>query len=316
MSREGMSMTELLRQPVEPVEWIVEDLIPFGLTMLTAAPKAGKSLLCLDIGWQVANGGEVLGRQVERGEVVYIALEDNAGSLTERAVLMHGDKVTCDGLTPFFEWSEMGSTVVNAVSELRDYLTTHNGVRLVIVDTWGAFQAARSGTSISFNKDYKEVRQLRQVAEDYHLGVLVTHHVRKPKAGGKAGDPMDDISGTAALRAAADTLLMLQHDKVSKQATLLVEGRRIKDQKLFLRLSENLVWQLADAPERRTESAAVIRYLEEHGPTHYKAIAQALSTSEGTMKTRLSRLLDSGEVVAEGQGVYKVPAVERDADAA
>ena len=67
-----------------PVSWVVHDLVPEGLTLLAGKPKLGKSWLALQIGLGVATGGEVLGRPVEQGTVLYAAMEDDYRRLKSR----------------------------------------------------------------------------------------------------------------------------------------------------------------------------------------------------------------------------------------
>src|SRR5947209_1653111 len=56
--------------------WAVEGMIAQGITLLAGPPKVGKSWLCLQLAIAVAEGSDVLGIPVEKGEVLYLALED------------------------------------------------------------------------------------------------------------------------------------------------------------------------------------------------------------------------------------------------
>ena len=67
----------------EPV-WAVPGILPVGLTLLAGAPKVGKSWLALQFAQAVASGGEVFGQHVEKGAVLYMALEDSGRRLQER----------------------------------------------------------------------------------------------------------------------------------------------------------------------------------------------------------------------------------------
>src|SRR5687768_6732745 len=72
--------------------WAVPGLIPEGLFLLAARPKLGKSWLMLSLAIAVANGGRALGQvKVERGEVLYLALEDTARRLQSRLFTMLED---------------------------------------------------------------------------------------------------------------------------------------------------------------------------------------------------------------------------------
>lgn len=68
----------------EPITCIVPGYIVEGLTLLAGKPKAGKSYLALNIAYAIATGGQVLGAEVEQGDVLYLALEDNERRLQRR----------------------------------------------------------------------------------------------------------------------------------------------------------------------------------------------------------------------------------------
>jgi len=69
---------ELVAEELQPVRWVVRGLLPEGVTLLAGKPKLGKSWLALGLGVAVASGGVALGtKPVDRGDVLYLALEDN-----------------------------------------------------------------------------------------------------------------------------------------------------------------------------------------------------------------------------------------------
>src|SRR5690606_9258812 len=93
---------ELMTRQFPPPRWAIPDLLPEGLTVLAGKPKCGKSWLALNIAFAVASGGQALGYiNVQKGEVLYLALEDSPRRLQGRLGKMT-DKVppllhlTCD----------------------------------------------------------------------------------------------------------------------------------------------------------------------------------------------------------------------------
>ncbi len=75
---------EILTAVFPEPNWIVKGLIPEGLTVLGGRPKVGKSWMLLQIALSVQCGGRFLETQVEPGDVLYLALEDNGRRLQER----------------------------------------------------------------------------------------------------------------------------------------------------------------------------------------------------------------------------------------
>ena len=79
------SLQELLSWELPPTRWAIPEILPEGLTLLAGKPKLGKSWLALSAALSIASGGVALGTQpVIRGDVLYLALEDNARRLQAR----------------------------------------------------------------------------------------------------------------------------------------------------------------------------------------------------------------------------------------
>src|SRR5215203_4885355 len=81
----GTTAAELMGKVFAPMRWTVPGILPEGVTILSGKAKMGKSWLAL--GWclAVASGGAALGkRKVEKGEALYLALEDNPRRLQQR----------------------------------------------------------------------------------------------------------------------------------------------------------------------------------------------------------------------------------------
>jgi putative DNA primase/helicase len=69
---------DLLAEPDEAVEWIVDGLLSAGgFSAMLAKPKVGKSTLARCIALAVARGEPVLGLATTRGPVLYLALEES-----------------------------------------------------------------------------------------------------------------------------------------------------------------------------------------------------------------------------------------------
>ena len=67
-----------------PISWIVPEMLPPGLTFISGKPKAGKSWMALQLALSVSTGGKMFNRDVEKGKVLYLALEDNERRLQDR----------------------------------------------------------------------------------------------------------------------------------------------------------------------------------------------------------------------------------------
>jgi RecA-family ATPase len=83
-NRTRWTAPELLAAEFPEPRWAVPKIVPEGLTFLGGAPKVGKSWLGLALAVAVASGGFFLDEPVERGDVLYCALEDPGRRLQQR----------------------------------------------------------------------------------------------------------------------------------------------------------------------------------------------------------------------------------------
>ncbi len=56
---------------------LVEGIVTEGCNLLVSRPKLGKSWFALQLAIATATGGKFLDRDIEAGDVLYLALEDN-----------------------------------------------------------------------------------------------------------------------------------------------------------------------------------------------------------------------------------------------
>ena len=75
---------ELMASPFPTRRFLVDGLISTGLTLLCGRAKTGKSWLVMRLCLCVAQGLPFLGHKCEKGDVLYLALEDQYARLKER----------------------------------------------------------------------------------------------------------------------------------------------------------------------------------------------------------------------------------------
>ena len=74
-------LSEVLDDTSEPLDWLVEGLLPVAETvLLTAAPKVGKTLLAVDLAYAVCTGGKFLNYQSKKGRVLLISADESLNS--------------------------------------------------------------------------------------------------------------------------------------------------------------------------------------------------------------------------------------------
>lgn len=301
-----INAADLMAKELPPVRWCVPGLLPEGVTILAGKPKLGKSWLAFGLAIAVASGGVALGtRRVERGECLYLALEDNQRRLQKRlSKLLNGDAAP-NGLHIATSWRAMDDGGADALDA---WLSDHPECRLVIVDVLQQVRPHTSHNQSVYAGDYLALQALRDAAAKHGVAVLVVHHLRK--AG--ADDPLDEISGSTGLSGAADGMLVLKRDRGRGDAYLHVDGRDIEEpaEHALTWNSDLCSWTLAgDADSYRLskERAEIIAVLEETGePMTPTEVAEALGKSFNTIKQRLWHMSRDGQV-STADGRYSLP---------
>jgi len=209
------SLQELLAKDLPPLRWAIPDILPEGLTMLAGKPKQGKSWLALSIALAIAAGGYALGKQpVTRGQVLYLALEDNERRLQSRArQLLASMNSVPSGIEFELCWPRLDQ---GGLRYLEEYLEVHPQVRLVVIDTWAKVSPCLKGHSRSrYEDDYEALTPLKCLADHFHVSVLVIHHLRKMAA----DDVLDEITGSIGVTGAVDGALILKRERGQKEAS-------------------------------------------------------------------------------------------------
>lgn len=226
----------LLATPLPKTLYIVDNLLPQGLSIFCGASKIGKSWLMLDLALNVAKGKTMWGLATHQCDVLYLTLEDTIVRVQERLYKLVDEApsnlriaVACEKIGKGLE--EQINTVI------KEYPKT----KLIIIDT---FQKVRNiGGTVKdgmYAVDYADVSALKDIADKNKIAVMFVHHLRKVK---DLNDPFNDVSGSTGIAGAADTMLILSRSRNDKNANLLVSGRDICYQEFSLGF-ENCKWNL------------------------------------------------------------------------
>ncbi len=295
---------ELMGREIPPISWVVPGLLPEGLTIFAGKPKMGKSWLALGLALSAAEGGKALDKfAVERGEVLYLALEDSERRLQSRL-----DKLLSDAppQSLHFEthWPRLDQ---GGLEHLDAWLEKHGHTRLVIIDTLARVRTPRKGNANIYDEDYRAGVPLKGLADKYGVAIVVIHHLRKEPA----DDPLDTVSGSTGLTAVADSIWVLKRPRGQADAFLFVTGRDVEDQELALSWNaESVTWTcIGDAQEhRRSEArATVLLAMAISGtPMSPGEVAKAIGRGRNTVKQLMWRMMCDGELKSDGSGRYTI----------
>jgi len=297
---ELMSAPDLAKEEFPPVEWVIEDFLPVGVTLLVGKPKAGKSWMALNLALAVAKGGVAFGSiQVDRGNVLYLALEDTPRRMKGRIAQLDGNDA--DGLFLCFEIPR-GSSGIMMLSRLMD----SKRFKLIIVDPLAFFRDPAHRNSDIYMLDYEVMGAFRDLSIQYSCAVLILHHTRKAIA----DDPIDLILGTTGLGGAADTTWILNRSRGAMDASLLVTGRDVPEREYAFRRDPEIGWRmLGDAENYKVskERAEVVELLKDsEDGMSIRDIADAMGKSIGAVKMLLSRMVRDNILERVARGKYRL----------
>jgi hypothetical protein len=303
---------DLLAEQMRPVRWAVPEIIPEGVTLLAGKPKMGKSWMGLGLCVAVATGGVALGTQgVERGEVLYLALEDNKRRLHTRLGKLMAGRPAPANLHMATEWPRLDE---GGVEWLNDWVAAHPNARLVIVDTLARFKPHSSGRRRDYDEDRAAVDPLGPIAADHNVAIVLIHHLRETES----DDPLDMITGSVGLTGGVDGALVLKRQRNHLDAFLHVEGRDIENPtELALRFDPAAAtWTIVgDAEEyRMSEQRRITRGIlkdadEPLGPQDITDILndKGADMKSGAVRELLSQMAGDGQVKKLGRGKYIHP---------
>jgi hypothetical protein len=304
-----VSARELLEMELPEPKWAVEGLIPEGLTVLAGKPKLGKSWLALLLALAVAKGKKVLDRQVEEGDVLYLAREDNPRRMQKRLKKLLSNEAGPGKLHIRFDWPRQDK---GGLAKLEQWLKDHPGTRVVVIDTWQKFKAAGSSRKNAYEQGYDTAAPVQELAMKYGVAILLIHHTRKPPAGRQdsAGDFLDEISGDYGLIGTIDGGLVLKRARCETDAVLCVTGREVEEEKeLALKWDKaTCQWScVGDAEEvqRSQQRREVIQTLQAAGrPLSPRQVATELGRNRDAIKKLLQRMHNDSEIDRNGSGRY------------
>lgn len=308
--RTSWTAAELLGTELPEPRCAVDGLFPEGLAFMCGAPKMGKSWLGLGLGIAVAAGGYALAKiKVERGDVLYLALEDNARRLQGRLrMVLNGDPPP-EGLFLETEWPRLDE---GGIDRLIAWLDDHPTARLVLIDVYPRVRPYSRDRGNYYQADYDAASLLQALAVRYGVAIVCLYHTRKAEA----ADFVETVQGTFGTAAAADTIVVVKRARGEADAVLYVTGRDVVEQELALRFApEAGTWALlGDAAEYGLGETrkVILDAVRAHGDLTPKQVSELTSVSHELAKKTMQRMFDDGQLTAK-RGKYSlstsVPAV-------
>jgi len=288
------TMDELLATKFPEMQWVVPGLLPVGLSWLAGRPKLGKSWLGLQISIAVGSGGRLFEQRLHKGRVLFLAFEDSARRLQDRAKKQGADIET--QVTFATDWPTFGE---GGLTRLKDAIVRQD-YGLVVIDTFS--RAAGMADQRDPAQMTMLIGELQDTAQSQDMAMLVIDHHRK--SANYAPDPIDDIIESTAKGAVIDTAWGLYKERGKQGATLMIRGRDVEDRELALQWDGlTCCWQYeGEADDVRSDTLkgqilGAIDDLDKLGELATQTtIADYLDKDRGNVGHALADLLNDGKI--------------------
>lgn len=298
---EGGTLAELMGRDIEPIRFVVDQLIPEGLTILAGKPKLGKSWLALGLSLAICAGEAALGHTTSPAEVLYVALEDGERRLQDRVRILGGHHHG-QALQRFHYRTTWPALTAGGLEQLEKWMDDHPDTRLIVVDTFGKARGPLAGKD-RYQEEYDIVGKLQTFAVAHRVAVVLVHHVRKQSA----EDWLETIGGSQAITGAADAALGLFRERGQMDATLRLVSRDIDEKDLALRFEGGRWEAMGDAALYRhtVERTAVLEALDDlGGEARVSEVAELVDKTSANTSKLLAKLAIDGAVEKIRYGVY------------
>lgn len=306
-SKIPLSYDKLMSINFPPDQWVIENLVPSGLTILSAQPGSYKTWLLLDMALAVSQGQEFVGKFQTSKSGVLIVDEENSASILQKRLKMLGN---FEELNIHF-FIEQGFKLTDNVVARIIKICHEKELSFVTFDSLVRIHDKSENDATQMAEVF---RQIRKITKE-EISVLVTHHNRKS---GSDDNPSQAMRGSSDILASVDchlalkrisgsNILNLTQTKVRTSAELEpfdIDVEYNETSMTFAYLSSQ-----ATTTSMRTDTAeSIIAVLHDDAKMNQKQIAEALEDNDRgigmkSLRPILNSLISKGIIVAtRGRG--------------
>jgi hypothetical protein len=285
---------------------ILAGAIPVGLTLISAAPKVGKTRFLAQVSVAGVRGTPFLGRKVTQTQVLTLALEDGARRYRKSLHYLVG--TNWPGRKELTIRTTSARLDEGGLTKIEQHLDKHPDCGLVIIDVLARVRPKGRGSD-KYQLDYDALASLQRMANLRQIAIVVVHHTNQRA---NVTDIFELVSGTSGLIGVVDSLMVLQRRRADDVGLLHITGREVEDQTVALGFT-NGWW--GPAPEgmpaelmsESKEVRTLWLWLAEEGPASTATLAKEYGRAENTTQKLLHRLEERELVDSLGRAAPNQP---------
>jgi hypothetical protein len=264
------------------------------LTLLVAREKVGKSTLARAAAAAVSKGCAFLGQPTQQGTVLWVVLEELLADVVFKMARFDADSESVFLLQPLLEQRFEG--LREEVAAVRP--------RLLVIDTLASYV---EGEEIDENSSMAWTRilnQLRRLAEEYQVAVILLHHATKRDG---------TYRGSTAIGASVDQIVEMHEGEANSTVRVFRCRGRWDIADYSVRFDETSMSYEYAGPMRETsdESVSVAakrrmrNWLAEHSGAGKTEVTAQAGCRAADARSLFDEMLHEGELEPEGRG-YRV----------
>ena len=262
------SVPDLTPEEKKPPEFIVDGMIPCGMTFLSGAPKIRKSFMALQIASAVATGSPFLSHNTTQCDVAYLDLEGSKSRVSFRAERM-SMKIPRN---VFITNSITERLADGLVDKLRQLHRARPSIRLIIIDTYSRARGSYKNFGVNaYDADVALLEPVQRMALEENIAVVFIHHDKK--GAGFASDSFERLSGTMGISGSSDCVINLVADgkRFDGKATMEYTPRDAKGGEIKLVFDERFgEWQEIVESKPDLRGNPVCNWIIENAPDRQK----------------------------------------------
>jgi hypothetical protein len=177
------------------VNWLVDDLLTVGgISLIAGPPKSGKSTIIRQLGKSIAQGLPFLDREVKRGKVLYLALEEQKEIVSQQLKAL--------GVQDQDEfYIHCGPVLAPDKNETLKTLIEQERPAMLVIDTLILYSNVQDVNN--YTEMYNILSFFRNLARDTATHICMLHHTNKI-----AGTTPSSIMGSNAIHGSVDNAMM------------------------------------------------------------------------------------------------------------
>lgn len=256
-----------------PVEFIVENFLPFGLVLLGAPPKSFKSYMCLDMCLCVCRGFDFMGFKTQKQACLYMDLESTLRRPKSRIEQILQGAEAPDNLHFVTDAKPIGKGFEQQLAQM---IEAHPEIKVVVVDVFKKIRPPKKAGIDPYERDYEDYGVIKALADRLGLAIILVTHTTKMK---HPDDPFNELSGSAGTMGSVDVAMVIKKEKRNDNtAKLYITGRDLEEQCYEMKFNKQAFrWEklgaVSDLEKKRIEDEyitspvikTVIRLIDQNG---------------------------------------------------